>query len=198
MALSSKMKGSLLAAGAISAVAVGAGSVASAQGGPDGTLVDKIATKFNLNKDEVQAVVDENRAEHKAERAAEVSQNLQTAVEQGKITAEQKTLLESKMKENQAAREAEMTALQEWAQSNNIDMRYVMGGGRHGANLESAVKSGTITSEQKTLIEQKREELEKARDTKRDAMQQWAKDNNIDTQYMRMGGSGGNKGGPRE
>jgi hypothetical protein len=202
MAISNKMKGGLLAVAAVSALAVGAGSVASAQGGNSDTLVDKIATKFNLNKDDVQAVVDEDRSARQAERLADVSKDLQDAVDAGKITAEQKTLIENKMKENQAARETEMTALKEWATSNTIDLKYVMGGGRHGVDLDDAVADGDITAEQKTLIEQKQAELEKARDEKRDAMEQWAKDNNIDDAYLHMGmgngGRGKHGGGPRE
>lgn len=202
MAISNKMKGGLLAVAAVSALAVGAGSMASAQGGNSDTLVDKIATKFNLNKDDVQAVVDEDRSARQAERLADVSKDLQDAVDAGKITAEQKTLIENKMKENQAARETEMTALKEWATSNTIDLKYVMGGGRHGVDLDDAVADGDITAEQKTLIEQKQAELEKARDEKRDAMEQWAKDNNIDDAYLHMskgnGGRGKHGGGPRE
>lgn len=187
----------------VTALAVGGGSMAMAQGGNgNGSLVERVASKFNLNKEDVQAVFDEEHNAHQTERAAEFSSDLQKAVDAGKLSAEQKTLIENKMKENQSAREAEMTSLQEWATTNNIDMRYVMGGGRHGANLDTAVTDGKITAEQKTLIEQKQAELEKARDAKRDAMEQWAQDNNIDDDYLYNGmgkdGRGGHGGGPRQ
>ncbi len=203
MAVSKKMTIGLTSLAVVTALAIGGGSMAMAQGnGAGDSLVDKVATKFNLNKDEVQAVFNEERDARQAERAAEVSSDLQKAVDAGKLSAEQKTLIENKMKENQSAREAEMTSLQEWATTNNIDMRYVMGGGRHGANLDTAVADGKITAEQKTLIEQKQAELEKARDAKRDAMEQWAQDNNIDDAYLHMGmekgGRGGHGSGPRQ
>lgn len=202
MVVSKKMTIGLTSLAVVTALAVGGGSMAMAQGnGGSDSIVDKVATKFNLNKDDVQAVFNEERDARQAERAAEVSSDLQKSVDAGKLTAEQKTQIENKMKENQSARETEMTSLQEWATTNNIDMRYVMGGGRHGANLDTAVADGKITAEQKTLIEQKQAELEKARDAKRDAMEQWAQDNNIDDAYLHMGmEKGGREGrgdGPR-
>lgn len=204
MAVSKKVTIGLASMAAITALTIGAGSMALAENGNNnGTLADRIATKFNLNKDDVQAVFNEDRQAKQAERAAELSKNLQTAVDSGKLTAEQKTLIENKVKENQAARSAEMTSLQEWATKNNIEMRYVMGGGRHGGDLAAAVASGKITAEQKTLIEQKQAEVEKARESHRTAMEQWAKDNNIDAQYLHMGKGdsgerGERRGGPRE
>jgi hypothetical protein len=197
MARSNKLSVGLASLAAVSVIAVGGGAMALAEDSSSGTtLADRIATKFNLNKNDVQAVFDEEHKTRQAERLADVSQDLQASVEAGKITAEQKTLIENKTKENQAAREAEMTALRDWATTNNINMRYLMGGGLHGANLDDAVADGDISPEQKTLIEQKRDELEKARDAKRDAMQQWAQDNNIDEQYLHFGKGGqSNRGG---
>ena len=195
MAVSQKVLGSMLAVGAISAIAVGATSFVSAQSSTGGnSLVDRIATKFNLNKDEVKAVFDEEHAARETERLAEVSQNLQSAVDSGKITEEQKTLIENKIKEVQASRDADRQAIEDWATANNIDMQYVMMGGRHGDSsdrLQTAVDNGKITAEQKALIESKQSELETARQAQRDALQQWAEDNNIDANYLHMGGPGG-------
>lgn len=199
MAVSKKVTIGLASMAAVTALTIGAGSMAMAENGNNnGTLADKIATKFNLNKDDVQAVFNEDRQAKQAERTAEMSTKLQAAVDSGKLTADQKTLLENKMKENQAARTAEMTALQDWASTNNVDMRYVMGGGRHGIDLAAAVTAGKITAEQKTLIEQKQAELKNSRDAHRASMEQWAKDNNIDEQYLHMGKNGSGERGERK
>lgn len=124
-------------------------------------LVDKIATKFGLEKDDVQAVVDEDRNEYEAkmkesreERQAEMEalfeESLNKEVADGKITQEQKTLILEKRKELHTnrqdavksthqerinARESEHNELVGWATSNGIDVKYLMdeiGMPRHG------------------------------------------------------------------
>jgi polyhydroxyalkanoate synthesis regulator phasin len=199
-----KLKKSMLAAGVITTVTAGSllglGS-ASADTADGSSLIDKIASKFNLNRDEVEAVFDEEKAERQAERQADFSEELQEKVDAGDITAEQKTAIEAKMTEMQTARETEREAIQQWAEDNNIDMKYVMGGhGRMGNNssdyLDEAVEDGDITAEQKTLIEEKQDELQNARETARDELEQWAEDNDIDLQdIMPMGGGRGHGGG---
>ncbi len=172
---------------------VGLTSFASAATSTSGTsLVDKIATKFGLNKTDVQAVFDEEKTERQAERKAEVSERLQDLVDDGKITAEQKTKIEAKQEELQTAREAERTALEAWANDNGVDVRYVMQAkGMNGGNrLDDLVEDGKITAEQKTKIEAKQEELETKREEQRDALETWADENNIDAKYL-MGGTGG-------
>ena len=163
--------------------------VASAHNGLGGNdLAAKIADKFNLNQDEVQAVFDEQHAAIQKERQAENSQRLQQLVDDGKITAEQKTLIEEKQAEQQTERQSEREALQTWATDNNIDLRYVMPGGRRGGDsdrLQQAVDNGDITADQKALIEQKQSELQAEREAHRTEMQQWATDNGIDLQYLR-------------
>lgn len=75
-----------------------AGVVSAHPGAGDG-LVERIATRFNLNQDEVQQVVDEVRSEHRAEHQARFEERLNEAVEDGTLTAEQKKLVEGKMTE---------------------------------------------------------------------------------------------------
>jgi cellobiose-specific phosphotransferase system component IIA len=201
MAVSQKLVASVLAIGTVSAIAVGATSLAAAQSSTSNeSLVDKIATKFNLNKDEVKAVFAEEHAAREAERFADISQDLQEAVDAGELTSDQKTRIENKLKEIQAARETQRTALQTWATDNGIAMKYIMMAGRHGNNsdrLQDAVDDGDITAEQKTLIENKQEELQTARDSQRDELKQWAEDNNVDVQYLHMGGHGRHGGDQR-
>ena len=199
------MKKSLLIGLSTTAVTlslVGLASMASAQSTSAGTsLIDKIATKFNLNKSDVQAVFDANRTEKEAERAAEMSDKLQTLVDKGTITADQKAKIEAKQKELQTARDAKRTELEKWASDNGIDAKYIMGG--HGpkgddnsSTLQALVDKGTITADQKAKIEAKQTELESERTAERTTLDQWAKDNGIGLQYL-MGSKGrGGHGGP--
>jgi hypothetical protein len=191
-----KFNKTMLAAGVVTTIAAGsllgvnAASADSANG--ESNIVDKIVSKFNLNKDEVQAVFDEAKEERQAERAAELSEDLQDKVDRGDITAEQKTLIEDKMAEVRAARETEREYLKQWAEDNEIDLRYITGGRGHmGGNnerLADAVEDGDITEAQKTLIEQKREELEATREKARDELEQWAEDNDLKLRDIMGGG----------
>lgn len=117
------------------------------------TIVQKLATKFNLNQADVQAVFDADREEHHAQMEAAFETQLNQYVTDGKITEVQKQLIIAKRAEMEtareahrnsgttmtpeefkAAREAEMTALKEWATTNGIDLQYLrpMGKGMHG------------------------------------------------------------------
>jgi polyhydroxyalkanoate synthesis regulator phasin len=91
------------------AVALGAGSLlavtnASADEGGS-TLIDRLVERFNLDREEVQVVFDEVRSEKRAEHEAKMEERLNQAVEDGKLTEEQKNLLNQKHAENQAFRE---------------------------------------------------------------------------------------------
>lgn len=127
---------------------------------PMANLVERIANKFNLNQDEVQAVVDEaheeQRTKMQTQRLTELTEKLDQLVTDGKITKAQKQLILTKHAELQAQHEdrkdemanltaeerknkfeTERTALETWAKENGIDMEYVMlcdgkGMGGHG------------------------------------------------------------------
>lgn len=151
----------LLTAGVVSGIAftglagvsaVSAASLATSTDGPT-SLIEKLAAKFNLNKDEVKAVFEEERTARQAEHQQKVEERLTQAVTDGKITADQKSKILAKAKELQAQREANRTAmegktheerkanmdanrtaLEKWATDNGIAKEYlhfVMGGG-HG------------------------------------------------------------------
>lgn len=143
---------------------VGLGSIASvgmasaaADTNAQGNLVEKIASKFNISKDDVQKVFDEERAAHQAEREEKVSERLQKLVDDGTITANQKTAIEAKLKELKAEheanrgakqdlsedeREAKMeekrSALEAWAKEQGLDLsklKGIFGGpGGHGGH----------------------------------------------------------------
>lgn len=178
-------------------------SSTTSSGSGASSLIDKLASKFNLNKDEVKAVFDQEKADREAEHQAEITKRLETAVKDGKITAEQKTLIETKLKDLQTERENERAELEKWASDNKIDAKYLMMGGPRGGDgesnhLQTAVDNGEITADQKSLIEKKQAELKTQRESKRTALEKWASDNKIDSKYLMMfGGRGpGGHGGP--
>lgn len=105
-----KLSKNMLAAVAVTTVAAGGllgVSAASAHGNGEhkDELVTKLAEKFNVDKSEVEAVFEAQHAEMEAEREAERSEHLQSLVDSGKITAEQKTALEAKFEEMHTKRE---------------------------------------------------------------------------------------------
>ena len=87
------IKEGLLAAAAISTLggaALGATSVAAAQGEPGNghmsNLVEAIAEHFNVSTDEVQAIFDAEREEMRANMEARAQEKLQEAVDAGTLT----------------------------------------------------------------------------------------------------------------
>jgi hypothetical protein len=149
------VKRSLLVGAAIATVGAsslglaGVASADTASSSSEGTsIVDKIASKFNLSKDEVQAVFDEDRESRQAEREAEQKEKLAAAVSDGTLTqaqadhitaalAEIKTLRgdsepRTESDETRQAIKEKMDALRSWAEENDIDMRDLMIGGPHG------------------------------------------------------------------
>ena len=112
------------------------------------SIIDKIATKFNLNADEVKAVVDEHRSAHEAERKADHAERLKTAVTNGDITQEQADYITKALAEIQTLKgdtdprevsdevreqmKTKMSALRTWAQENDIDMKLIGHGGHRG------------------------------------------------------------------
>lgn len=155
----------LLIGGILGAVGVGAltgGSMVSAQSSdtanagmdPMSSLVGKIASKFNLNKAEVQAVFDEQKTTMEAERETERAEKLQALVDAGTITAAQKKAIEAKMTAMRAERESDKDSfkdltdeqrktkmeenksdLETWAKEQGIDLTKLDGilmGGGHG------------------------------------------------------------------
>jgi hypothetical protein len=135
-------------------VAVGGlvGVSSAATTADDDSLASKIATKFNINKDEVQTLIKADREEKHAERQAEhqkrFEERLSQLVKDGKITEEQKTKILEYHKTRQAALEAakesfkdktdeerkaamdkQREADKKWAADNGIEEQYLMPGG---------------------------------------------------------------------
>lgn len=124
---------------------------ASAQGNGISSLVEAIASKFNLNKDEFQKVFDEERTNREAKMQQNFKDKLAQAVTDGKLTQTQADKITAKMAQIKADREANRDKVKAMSES-----------------------------EHKTYME-----------TKRTEMETWAKENNIDTSYLMMGGGRG-------
>lgn len=146
------LKRSLLVGGAMSTVGLASlasvGMAAAATNNSTGqqNLVDKIAQKFNINKDDLQKVFDEERAAHEAGHEKAQADRLQKLVDDGTITATQKTAIEAKLKELKAEREAnkdefknlsedqrnakmdeKRTELENWAKEQGLDLTKLHG-----------------------------------------------------------------------
>lgn len=93
------------------------------------SVLDRVVERFDLNQDEVDAVIDEVREERQAQMLTFYEERLDEAVAKGELTAEQKQLILDKHAELQAEREQKRAKLQAWAEENGIDLRYLMGGG---------------------------------------------------------------------
>lgn len=152
-----KLRNALLITGAATTVGVSsmvgivsAQSNTTSDSSSSQSLVDKIATKFNLNKQDVQAVFDQNKQDHEAERQKKVQARLDDLVKQGKITSAQETQILDKLKELQSYRdsltgktraerkqllEQKRAELEQWAKDNNIptDIVPFLNGPKNGA-----------------------------------------------------------------
>lgn len=121
---------------------------AESQSNNQDNIVDKISSTFNLNKDEVQKVFDQNREEHRAEMEAKMEERLNTAVSDGKLTQDQATKIKAKKAElktfmesqkdsshedRHEAMQAKRNELKQWAEENDIPDEYIQF--MHGRDL---------------------------------------------------------------
>ena len=148
-----KLHKNMLAAGVVTTVAAGSllgVSMASAQTSDGGTsIVDRIASTFNLNRDDVQNVFDEQRQERHEQMEQKHEEHLQQLVEDGTITSEQKDDLEAKheemrtlresLKDQDLTREEMRNKMQEarsefeaWAEDQGIDLESIRPEGKDG------------------------------------------------------------------
>ncbi len=146
------------------ASAVGVATTFAASSGsntsPMQNIVTAIATKFNLNEADVQAVFDAERVAHQAERAEHEAERLTQAVTDGKLTQAQSDAITAKMAEEKAFFESikdmsdadrkaafkthgeEMKA---WVTANDIPRQFMpfgrpMHGGREGMHRGKMMK----------------------------------------------------------
>lgn len=131
----------------VGAAVVGSTAVSADDSRKDSSISNKIAERFQLSEDEVQSVVEEFREENKAnrsdKRAEKKEAKLQSLVDEGLISTDQKSLIEAKFSEQMTAlkelkssnlsMEQKMsqiqeikTELKEWAELNSIDIEAIM------------------------------------------------------------------------
>jgi hypothetical protein len=138
------------AAATVGLTGIGGLGVASAatdsSADPKSSLIDKLVSKFDLNKSEVEQVFEEQRTEKEAEMKQNIEDRLDEAVSEGKLTEAQKEAILDKLAELREEREADrekvkdMTheerhehmqqkheALKEWAEDNDIPEEYLPG-----------------------------------------------------------------------
>ncbi|MEO5950555.1 MAG: hypothetical protein ABIQ04_03845 [Candidatus Saccharimonadales bacterium] len=138
----------------VAGVGIASASTNPTQSNPMSSLVDAIASKFNLNKTDVQKVFDDQRTAKQAEQETKVKADLAKLVTDGKLTQAQVDTILAKRTSVQAERDAarsstttktraemktemdgQRTALEAWAKTNNIPtdyLHFVMGGPRGG------------------------------------------------------------------
>ncbi|MCA9348560.1 hypothetical protein KC878_00210 [Candidatus Saccharibacteria bacterium] len=102
-------------------------------------LASKFAERFNLDETEVQQFLDEQHATNEADREQAMSDHLQSLVDDGTLTTEQKTALETKLEairnERETLRNQDLTPqqrhdkmqsaredLEAWANEQGIDL----------------------------------------------------------------------------
>ena len=105
-------------------------------------MAGELAEKLNVPEDEVSTAMDSIRGERHAERTAEISTNLDKAVTDGVITAEQK----QKILDQQAKLKQQREENEQWETDSGIDFDKLrdyhiglgmgMGGRGHGKGME--------------------------------------------------------------
>lgn len=156
-----KISKTMLAAGAITTVAAGSiigTSVASAQSGDGGSgIVDRLVERFSLNRDEVEAVFEEERDEKHAEMEVREEERIAGLVEDGTLTQEQADALNAKRDEMRQSKEdlmdqdlsfeemrdqmrSDMEEFEAWAEEQGIDLDAIRpekgrGFGGHGHRM---------------------------------------------------------------
>ncbi len=132
--------------GTVGAGIIGTGAVVSADTKVNNddlgsSLVDKLASTFNLDKTKVREVLDQQRSENQAKHEQQVNSKLDSLVSAGTITTAQKSAIQAKLAEmkkdheanrgtmknlSETERKAEMdskrTALEKWASDQGLDL----------------------------------------------------------------------------
>lgn len=133
-----------------SIVGIGAysGLASASNGNGNGPDVSSLAEKLGVPESKVEEAFTQMREERQAERQTELSENLDKAVADGKITAEQKQLILDKHNSIETEKRQRGQEMETWAEDNGIDMEALRdygigrgfgggGMGRHGATSEN-------------------------------------------------------------
>ncbi|MEA1926279.1 MAG: hypothetical protein U9M90_03510 [Patescibacteria group bacterium] len=135
--------GAISLAGVLSASAVWANNVKHE------STIQRLADRFNLNKDEVKDVFEQQRTERREIRKERRIKRLDDAVKNGQITEEQKTLILEKMEElrkETAEKRGEFREhreeMEKWARDNGIDIHLL--GRKHRTGHFRHFRSGWL------------------------------------------------------
>lgn len=166
------------AVGLTSVIGVGAAdaatsNVSSSSSNPMSSLIQKIATKFNLKESDVKAVFDEDRSEMEQKNEASLVSQQAQLVKDGKLTQAQSDAITAKRAELKKEREAEQsseqsktdterktemearkTALDTWLKEKGISTDYaylLMGGGKGGDGPGGPRGSSSATTSSSTM-----------------------------------------------
>lgn len=128
---------------------IGAGayisSASASYGKGNGPDISGLAEKLGVPESKVEEAFSQMREERQAERQAKLSENLDKAVTDGKISAEQKQLILDKHNSIESEKRQRGQEMRAWAEENGIDVKVLQdygiggigfgGGGmcRHGA-----------------------------------------------------------------
>lgn len=86
------------------------------------TFADKLSQKLGVDKDKVSSALGDIKKENQDARKQKVGANLDQAVKDGVITADQKQKILDHQSQMQAQRQKEKADNQQWAKDNGIDM----------------------------------------------------------------------------
>ncbi len=134
-------------------------SITAADAAAYPTIIERLSSKFNLNKDDVQGVFEEVRDEHQAQMYASWADRLDDLVSEGKITEEQKQAILDKQNEIhdqiEALKNQNLTpeerktkakeihdALVNWANEKGIDLALI--GPNMGFGFRRGFKAGMM------------------------------------------------------
>ena len=139
-----KTKALILATSLFALLAIVGSQVIRAQdSGNHQPLVQRLTERFNLDAGEVEEVLSQHRGEMKAQGQARFEERLNQAVEEGRITEEQKqAFLQKKaqwqeecqglsFEERGQKREEHQAEMRSWLEENGIDLGQLGGFGRH-------------------------------------------------------------------
>lgn len=119
-----------------SAVILGASAVRADDFSSSSPLVQKLVERFGLNEDEVVSTFEELRTEKMETMQQSKDERLQSAVDDGVITAEQKEALEAKWAEKKEEMQNHKEEMQAWFEEEGIDHEALReyGGFGHGGH----------------------------------------------------------------
>lgn len=95
-------------------------------------IVQKLVDRFGLNENEVKQVFDETRQEKHEQMQARFEDRLNKAVEEAKITQEQKQLILDKKAEMQANPKEHKGEMKTWLEEQGIDLKELFPMGTKG------------------------------------------------------------------